>query len=426
MFYDFSEYFKDNDLILNEFIQQYTTLIDDCDEVNDVIYAYKQIFDTFLKPFDDEKIIELSVNLAESEIKHDKPYTIVSNEIHSLQNILVKHILSLRSDMNILELLDVFNKVDNKIAQIYLMKYIENLLSINNKRINSLADLIDRNFIKYYEAHLIWLSNLAKYVKLNDISLKPEEDETKCEFGMWLDSDGKNIIRNNSKYKAIKHLHNNLHMYGNEIESYMKTSEYHIVITYLEKCELMSLSIGTELALIDNVIINNSIIKDKLTGAMNRHALDNVFASQYELALATKNSFVVAMCDLDFFKSINDNYGHICGDHVLKVFVETAKKHLRNSDMIIRYGGEEFVIILPALGIDKGFEVLERIRVEFSKLTIEYDAFKIKSTLSMGMVEINPEYEYKKSYLEKYLSVADKNLYCAKTSGRDQIIKDSF
>jgi len=429
MQYNFSEYFENNDLILNKFIENYTTYIyTDTDNIPDLVAIYKSIMDSFLKQFDEDDILALFTKLSDLEILLEKPYAIISNEIYCLQNTLIQHIISVNANTNanILLFIELFKKIDNKIAEVYLKTYIEKLLSINNVRINSLSDLVDRNIIKHYESHLSWLSALAKYVKFSDVSLRPELDERKCNFGKWLDSDGKNIIKNNSKHKSIKNLHKNLHMYGEKIQNYIESNEQHIVITFLEKCELLSLSIGTELALIDNIIMNKNVTKDKLTGAMNRHALENVFSSQYELSLATKNSFVIAMCDLDYFKLINDNYGHLCGDKVLKMFVETTKKFLRNSDIIIRYGGEEFLVILPAVSKDVGYEVLEKIRFEFSKELLLDGDKEIGTTVSMGLVEVNPECEYKKSYLDRYLDIADKNLYYAKNNGRNKIIKGSF
>lgn len=400
MDYDFSEYFEDNDTILSQFIENYTMFIDSTTEdISELVVIYKSILDCFSTSFSQSHILELSSKLAEEEILLDKPYAIVSNEIYSLKNILIKNIVSKDSNTDILAFLNLFNNIDNKIAEIYLNKYIEKLLSINNLRINSLTDLVDRNIIKYYESHLMWLSDLANYIKDSSNNIRPELDECKCGFGKWLEIDAKNIIKNNSKLKTIKHLHKNLHMYGSKIQNYLSIGEQHVVITYLEKCELLSLGIGTELALIDNIIMNTNVTKDSLTGAMNRHALDSVFSNQYELSLATKNSFVLAMCDLDHFKSVNDTYGHIAGDNVLKSFVEIAQKFLRNSDMIIRYGGEEFIILLPAIKKDIGYRVLEKIREEFSKSFIILDnAQKVQTTVSMGLVEINPEYQYKKTF----------------------------
>ncbi|WP_229855200.1 sensor domain-containing diguanylate cyclase [Candidatus Sulfurimonas marisnigri] len=240
-------------------------------------------------------------------------------------------------------------------------------------------------------------NKLANSIKDKKSKNFPELDEEKCDFGKWLINDAK---------KMINHL---------------KRDESHVLLTYLEKCEFISLSIGTELALIDNMLINKQISKDSLTGAVSRRGLKSIFMNQYELSLATNNSFVLAMCDLDNFKKINDTFGHVAGDKVLKHFVDIVKKHIRNSDIIIRYGGEEFTIILPAIDKTNGFKVLEKIRKDFKKNVLKFNGKSIETTVSMGLIEVHPESYYKKHFLDEYIMIADQKLYYAKNSGRNKI-----
>jgi len=278
-----------------------------------------------------------------------------------------------------------------------------------------------KNIIVHYESHLIWLTDLAQHIKNVDSSDFPELNHTKCSFGSWLHSDAKQIISNNSKYKNIVTIHKNLHLFASKIFKILNTGEYHVLITYLEKCELISLSIGTELALLDQILINKKITKDTLTGALNRHGLRNVFESQYELSLATTNPFIFAMCDLDFFKNINDTYGHVAGDKLLKLFVDTVKENIRNSDVIIRYGGEEFIIMLPTIHKPKGLEILEKIRNDFANTILDFNGERISATVSIGMIVIEPDYLFKQNFLDDYLMIVDKKLYEAKDNGRNRV-----
>ncbi|MDQ7068725.1 MAG: GGDEF domain-containing protein [Sulfurimonas sp.] len=147
-----------------------------------------------------------------------------------------------------------------------------------------------------------------------------------------------------------------------------------------------------------------------------------MFTNQYELALATGNSFVIAMCDLDYFKNINDTYGHVAGDQLLKLFVNIVKKTLRNSDVIIRYGGEEFLMILPSITQVQGVNVLEKIREEFSKSSLEFNDTTISCTVSIGMLEIRPKFLFNEKFIDKYLTLADQNLYLAKERGRNRVM----
>ena len=157
------------------------------------------------------------------------------------------------------------------------------------------------------------------------------------------------------------------------------------------------------------------------TGALNRNGFKDIFVNQYELSLATSNPFVLAMCDLDFFKQINDTHGHVGGDQMLKLFVDTVKKNIRNSDVIIRYGGEEFVIVLPSIDKVKGLEVLEKVRSSFKEARLDFDGGTISATVSIGMIEIRPELAFKKAFLDECVMIADKRLYMAKESGRDRV-----
>lgn len=101
---------------------------------------------------------------------------------------------------------------------------------------------------------------------------------------------------------------------------------------------------------------------DNLTGAHNRAAMDEVFEREIELAHRHQSELSVIIFDLDHFKQINDNYGHITGDDILRECVECSNQALRSTDMLFRYGGEEFVVLLP--GVDKNGAVLaaERLR----------------------------------------------------------------
>ncbi len=422
MTYHFNEFTQDDcKPLLNEFIDNYTTLIDIEDgSSHELIQKYKAILDTLCSEFQEKTILKLFEELAYHEISLHYSYIIITRELHCLQNILIQHIT--KDNPNSVEsFFTLFKKINNQVAFIFLHNYIKKLLSLNSIRINSISDLIDKKIIRHYESHLMWLNKLALFIQTKNISKLPQLDENRCDFGKWLNTQAKQLIHNNSKYNAIISLHSNLHNFSAKIQQHLQNNEFHILITYLEKCELLSLSIGTELALVDNIIMNKRVIKDELTGAMNRNGLHAVFQSQYELSLATGNSFVLALCDLDLFKNINDKYGHVAGDKILTLFVNTCKEYLRNSDITVRYGGEEFVLILPAINKNKAFEVIETIRKEFQNKYINFENQQIKATVSIGVVEINPEHYYKENFLNEYVNIADQKLYMAKKSGRNRV-----
>ena len=423
MQYDFSLLLSKENIVLEEFIDKHTICVHlgDATKTTTMVGYYAQILQLLHNPFDDQDILNIFEELTHFKISNDVPYIIISNEIYGLKSLLIRNIHGEDIKTNIMSLLTLFQHINNKVAQIYLMQYIDKLISMNSIRRNSLSDLVEKNIIKHYESHLIWLSKLAQHIKLSKKENFPQLDEKMCSFGVWLDTQAKTIIQNNSKHKSIKSIHKTLHLFAEKIYNIIDKNEYHILITYLEKCELISLSIGTELALLDQIQINKRVTKDSMTGALSREGLKNVFESQYELSLATSNPFILAMCDLDFFKNINDTYGHIAGDKLLKHFVDIVKQNIRNSDVIIRYGGEEFIIILPTIHKAKGFDVLEKIRKAFEESFIELNTKKIRTTVSMGMMEIEPEHSYQKSFLDEHIMIVDQKLYMAKDNGRNRV-----
>ena len=425
MHYNFSSILNNDEELYELFIDKYVNHLNKYENTDTLLLVskyYKQIYDTLNQDFTLEDLLSLFQELAKYKISHDIPYLILLSEISGFKNLFLEKIFHQKhNERNIKDVLSLFKEIKEKIAYIYLMEYLKKVIISNTIRLRSIRDILEADFIHHYEEHLIWLSNLAVHIQEQNKDEFVELDHTLCNFGKWLNSDAKNIIKDNSKYNTIVKLHKNLHLFAKKIYRYLNNKEYHIFISYLERCEFISLSLGTELALIDNTQMNQQIKKDELTGALNRNSLNGVFEHQYELTLATNNSFVVAMCDLDFFKKVNDTYGHVAGDKVLAHFVSIVKKHIRNSDIIIRYGGEEFIILLSSINKENGVTVLESIREDLQNSAVDYEKKSINITVSMGIMEIRPEKLFKHSFIDKYVNIVDEKLYTAKHNGRNRI-----
>jgi diguanylate cyclase (GGDEF)-like protein len=125
----------------------------------------------------------------------------------------------------------------------------------------------------------------------------------------------------------------------------------------------------------------------------------------------------VIMFDIDNFKKINDTYGHDTGDKVLKTLAQTVKKIIRKNDYFIRYGGEEFLLILPYSEPKSTKKVAEKIRKEIEKLSLSIDNRKLKFTVSMGISKLKPE---DKTIMDA-IKRADERLYRAKNRGKNRI-----
>jgi diguanylate cyclase (GGDEF)-like protein len=152
---------------------------------------------------------------------------------------------------------------------------------------------------------------------------------------------------------------------------------------------------------------------DPLTGIFNRRAIDKMINREISFALRHKLPLSVVMIDIDHFKKINDTYGHETGDNVLKNFAKKIKKLIRNEDIFGRYGGEEFILILPNTNIDSAYKVTERIRKEIEKMKLK--GIKGNITASFGLTEILPA-----DNQDSLIKRADDALYLAKRNGRNR------
>lgn len=156
-------------------------------------------------------------------------------------------------------------------------------------------------------------------------------------------------------------------------------------------------------------------ITDYLTGAFNRRFITSCLKDEMESSDLQQKELTVAMVDIDNFKMINDSYGHLYGDYVLKRVVSTIKSNLRQSDIVGRYGGDEFLIILRNTTGSEGYAMMERIRRMIQELEWEGD---LKVTISGGVIEAG------NNDLTSLLKKADKLLYRAKHMSKNMIEKE--
>ena len=155
---------------------------------------------------------------------------------------------------------------------------------------------------------------------------------------------------------------------------------------------------------------------DVLTGAHNRAAMDETLKREIELAHRHKSELCLLIFDLDYFKQINDNFGHSVGDDVLRETVKCSIQALRSTDILFRFGGEEFVVILPGVNTCGATIAAERLRKTIEKHVFSTRKGSVPVTISAGIASISPQ-ETTKSIIER----ADKALYTAKNAGRNRV-----
>ncbi len=153
---------------------------------------------------------------------------------------------------------------------------------------------------------------------------------------------------------------------------------------------------------------------DALTGAHNRAAFDETIERELDLAHRHKTALSILVFDIDHFKHINDSWGHQVGDEVLREFAQCCDQALRSSDMLFRYGGEEFVVLLPGVNAAGAVRAAERIRSIIEKHVFTAQQHVIPVTVSVGVASVTL-----KDNVDSLFARADKALYHAKQSGRN-------
>jgi len=155
--------------------------------------------------------------------------------------------------------------------------------------------------------------------------------------------------------------------------------------------------------------------KDKLTNIYNRLKIDEVLEEHFEIAKRYKKDLSIIFFDIDHFKKVNDIYGHKVGDYILQELVKIVSKNIRKTDIFGRWGGEEFIIILPETDLNQAYKVAEKLRK-----TIENYKFKFvdKITCSFGVINVSEE-----NSINELIEEVDKLLYLSKENGRNQVTK---
>jgi len=164
---------------------------------------------------------------------------------------------------------------------------------------------------------------------------------------------------------------------------------------------------------------NHLIIMDSLTGALNRDAFLERANEEISLAIRRSESICLAMIDVDHFKQINDENGHVVGDYVLRHISDYLNNRLRRSDVVGRYAGDEFLVLLPDTDLDSAYLVLDMIRKNLVAHNIKVNNADVRVSISLGLIAARPTEPLD---IETLIVDADKKLYEAKVAGRNMLV----
>jgi diguanylate cyclase (GGDEF)-like protein len=166
--------------------------------------------------------------------------------------------------------------------------------------------------------------------------------------------------------------------------------------------------------------MENMALTDVLTGLYNRRFLYQRFDEEISRAKRNNNALSCLMLDIDFFKAVNDTHGHLYGDYVLKEVARLLKENLRGYDALVRFGGEEFVVLLPGAECSDAESVAKKIREKIEMHTFKEGEISEKITVSIGVFGCSASAI--KEDAEEYIKHADAALYAAKESGRNKVV----
>ncbi len=165
--------------------------------------------------------------------------------------------------------------------------------------------------------------------------------------------------------------------------------------------------------------LRENALRDPMTGMHNRRFLEEYVSTLVSGSQRRKSVFSVLMLDLDYFKQVNDTHGHEAGDKVLKTLADLLMRNVRSSDLAVRYGGEEFLLVLSDTGADVAMEVAEKIRVEVEATKVPLAGGVLQKTISIGVAEFPSDSDT----FWQVVKFADVALYQAKSRGRNQVLR---
>ena len=159
-------------------------------------------------------------------------------------------------------------------------------------------------------------------------------------------------------------------------------------------------------------------VTDELTGLYNRRAFLRMGEKEVGRARRYQRPLALILFDIDHFKNVNDSHGHLIGDYVLRVMTELVTKTTRATDVVCRYGGEEFIVLMPEAGREEALAMAERLKQEISRMTVVTAGGTLSLTISLGVAELKRDED---EDLEGLIGRADRAMYQAKAAGRDTV-----
>lgn len=269
--------------------------------------------------------------------------------------------------------------------------------------------------------HREWLKRLNSSLvceggHLDDITA--QNSHFLCRFGQWYYNEASSLVRGDENFLALESLHEEMHAAARDLALASTEGEAISCASYDRFADTQSVFFET-LHRLRDTMRDLLMSFDGLTGARNRQSFMHVLEAEAARVRRHDEPCCLALIDLDFFKTVNDEHGHLVGDMVLRDVAQVIRQHLRTYDSICRFGGEEFLVCLPNTGLEEAAVIMERVREvvgehEFHPTGSRVDLYM---TVSIGLAPMNAQGD-----IEAAFKGADQALYRAKSAGRNRVM----
>lgn len=288
------------------------------------------------------------------------------------------------------------------------------MFEVSHKELDGILVQIDQAIDNHEQWHRQLMRTLVCRLQPDQRDLDGNA-HTQCRFGQWYYEQANPALHKHPTFTSLEREHTELHALVANMLSVSVTEAsidpmlYDQFANTLERMRLQLFSLKHEI----EAELHN---RDPLTGAYTRYGMLATLRDQQALTVRGVGHCAVAMIDVDHFKRVNDEHGHAIGDHALTHLSSILLAHLRPYDKLYRYGGEEFVLVLPNTPEEMAVAIAERMRKLVEDAPISTEEQPVGITISVGVAMLDPDVP-----VEMSIERADQAMYVAKQQGRNQV-----
>ena len=286
-----------------------------------------------------------------------------------------------------------------------------NICNLGPKKIESISGNLEQAKID----HIQWVNLLNEHLICKQPLQSFSKSHTTCSFAQWYSMLEDEVLKCD-EIMPVGDLHQEVHALANTL--IMRQKEGHLITVQEYKAFIL-----VEEKFLDALnVLHSSITSTKhgfdfLTNIPNRGLIELILEKEYAFFERNSGNYCIALADIDFFKNVNDIYGHFVGDNVLKVVAKLFSLSLRKYDSVGRYGGEEFLFCLPKTHLTEGKNIIERVRLKIQNLSTHIDKEEaVNITCSFGLAKFTSG-----KSLSEIINFADEAMYFAKENGRNRV-----